>query len=301
MRWASILFLLPFSMGCSSLLYQPYPKLLFDPKLAGIQYESVSFKTSDGLTLQGWFFPAQKLTPSLASGFWDNAKSVKTPNARGTIIHFHGNGENRSTHFGTLAWVLEHGYNLFTFDYRGYADSEGSASPTGVYKDGMAAIRWVKKNAPRGTDERDLIFYGQSLGGAILARCFEDVVDRSRARAVVIESSFDSYQRIAADVLSRSWLTWIFQPLGYAFVSDETSPEDSFAKISPTPLLVIHGRSDQVVPYRFGERIFSLAQEPKSFIEIPRGRHLNTYAVESGRYQGELVKYLADLPGASKK
>lgn len=294
----AVLFLLP---GCTSFVYQPMNRLLFDPKLAGLIYEDIDFQSSDGLHLKGWFFPAQKLKPSLATGFWDNAKSVKTERARGTVVHFHGNGENRSSHFGTLAWILEYGYNLFIFDYRGYDGSEGTPEPSGVYRDGMAAIRWAKEHAPRGTDQQDLILYGQSMGGAVLGRCYEDVVDRSRVRAVVIESSFTSYQAIAADVLSRWWLSWPFQFLGYAFISDVTSPENSYAQISPTPLLVMHGRLDQVVPYRFGEKIFASAHEPKTFWEIPRGRHLNTYAVEQGRFQGELAKFLDDLSLASQK
>ena len=284
-----------FLSGCSSLMYQPYERLIMTPDMAGIIYEPVDFTASDGTKLKGWFIPAQKLTPPLKEGILEGAKSVKMKTSRATVVHFHGNGENRSTHYATLIWLIEHGYNLFTIDYRGYGGSEGKAEPEGVYRDGMAAIRWAKEHAPRGTDKKDLVMYGQSLGGAIMARCFEDVVDRSRIKAVVLESTFYSYQKIAADVLSRSWITWIFQPLGYALISDVTSPEKSYASISPIPLLVIHGEKDNVVPFRFGQEIFRRAQEPKTFWDIPRARHLNVYAVEQTRYQSELLKYFDAL------
>ena len=282
-----ILMASPLFGGCSGLIYQPSSRLLVDPKQLGLKYEEVHFPTSDGVTLAGWFFPARLST---------------SEHLKGTIIQFHGNAENRSTHFLSLIWVIDEGYNLFTFDYRGYDGSEGTPSQEGTYRDGMAAIRYVKQNnaalnVPNLKENNaalnvpDLILYGQSLGGAILARCFEDVKDRSRVLSVVLDGSFYSYQAIARDVLSRSIITWPFQWLANAWVSDQYSPEKSFKKISPTPVLVIHGDSDPVIPVKFGETVFQLLGEPKTFFKVDRGKHLDTFQIDQQRYRKKVLEY----------
>lgn len=273
------LFLGVLSAGCSSLVYHPSQQMFIDPKRLNLEYENVHFESSDGKTLVGWVFPAQL---------------EKGEKLKGTVIQFHGNAENRTTHFLSLVWLIKRGFNVFTFDYRGYHLSEGTPDQEGVYRDGMAAIRFAKKKFPA-LDHPDLILYGQSLGGAVLSRCYEDVVDRSRILTVVIEGSFDSYQRIAQNILSRLYLLWPFQWLGRAWISDQYSPERSFAQISPTPLLVIHGTEDRTIPYSFGQRIFSHSNEPKNMITISGGKHLDTYFIENGKYRDEFVQYLDQL------
>ncbi len=106
--------------------------------------KEVSIHTQDGIFLNGWFI--------------DN-KSDKT------IIFFHGNGGNisynqeRITAFNTL------GYNALMFDYRGYGKSDGSiVREDDLYIDGEAAYKYVLS---RGTRSENIIFWGQSLGGAV--------------------------------------------------------------------------------------------------------------------------------------
>jgi fermentation-respiration switch protein FrsA (DUF1100 family) len=100
-------------------------------------------------------------------------------------------------------------------------------------------------------------------------------------------------------VLSRSWLTWLFQPLANLLVSNAYSPEQAIARISPLPLLVIHGDADTVVPFRFGERIYELALEPKTFLRIPGGRHIDGMLRENGRYRPKLIEFLDDQSALS--
>ncbi|MEN9724357.1 MAG: hypothetical protein RJB38_2343, partial [Pseudomonadota bacterium] len=69
-------------------------------------------------------------------------------------------------------------------------------------------------------------------------------------------------------------------------------PETSFVKISPLPLLVIHGEKDPVIPVQFGRRIFELAKEPKELWLIPNGQHLDTMFREKGKYRDRLVDWL---------
>jgi fermentation-respiration switch protein FrsA (DUF1100 family) len=267
--------------GCTHLFYQPSRALYADPHRAGIAFTQESFRSSDGTTLYGWYFPAQ-----LKAG----------EKSHGVIIQFHGNAENMSSHFESLVWVTHRGYDLFAFDYRGYGRSEGEPSQAGVNGDALAAIRYVEQHhAAQDAGTRDIVLYGQSLGGAIMLRALSDLEDRSRIRAVVADSTFYSYQAIARDFVARSWVTWIFQPLAYVLVSDEYSPERAIPRVSPIPLLVIHGDRDGVVPVDFGRHIAELAHDPKALWVIPGAHHIQSMQVDEGRYQDKLVDYLDSL------
>jgi len=248
-------------------------------------------KSYDGTRLHGWFFPAQEPRDEK-----DHAgslfKDVKQP-IKGTVVQFHGNGQNMTTHFMSYIWMIYEGYNLLCFDYRGYGLSDGKPDQPGVYLDSLAAMTWPIENKK----ELPLILVGQSLGGAILMRSFPDFKSRPLVKAVVIESSFYSYQALGSDILSRFFLTWPFQWLGHAWISDQFSPEDFIPQISPTPLLVIHGDQDPVIPLRFGEEIFRRAKEPKTFWKVEGGSHINEMVNSklSRIYQPKLLNFLDQL------
>ena len=233
--------LLPFTLACSNVFYQPSSKLFYQPEQFNLLYEDIFFYSQDGTPLHGWFFPGKS--------------DVKQ---KGTVIQFHGNAENISTHFLSLSWLMEHGYNLFTFDYRGYGKSQGSPSQEGLQMDAQAALNRVIAinhrrrgllnqqvlKSERGNDnELKLIVFGQSLGGTIVLSALIDFKAAEEIDAIVVESSFLSYKEIAVEKLSLSWLTWPFQPLAYFLVSDRFSPQNTLKNLSPIPLLIIHGDS----------------------------------------------------------
>jgi len=265
------------NFGCSNLAYQPSRQQFGYPERAKIHYEKVDFKSRDGTSLTGWLFPA--VTPF---------GKEPTP----TVIQFHGNAENMTSHFYSLYWLIEAGFNVFTFDYRGYGRSTGSPSPEGVNLDVLAAIDFIRSRIPASKGARDLVLYGQSLGGAGIARDFLDLEDRTRLSAVIIEGSFHSYREVGQDILTRTWITFPFQHLPYLLMSKRFSPEDSISRISPIPLLVIHGDKDRVIPPRFGKRIFELAGAPKEFWLVEGGQHLDSMFRNQGEYRVRLVEWL---------
>lgn len=272
-----LIVLLLASSSCSSLFYHPTRQLYYDPAWKKFQYETLPFQAEDGTQLYAWYFPKRK-------GPY-----------RGTIVQFHGNAQNMSTHWASLIWVIDQGYNFMTFDYRGYGGSMGSPDQEGVHQDALAAIALAEKKSKPISGKKDIVLYGQSLGGAVLLRAFAEVPDRKRVRAVVIEGSFPNYKRMARRVLSRSWLTWLFQPLGYLVVSNEYSPEEFISQVSPTPLLVIHGTADEGVEYVNGQEIFELARDPKTFWEVSEGRHLDTMTRKEEGYREKFTTFLEGL------
>ncbi|MBX3039790.1 MAG: alpha/beta hydrolase [Bdellovibrionaceae bacterium] len=259
--------------GCMSLVYYPSEKTFFDPAKVGLLKEEVEFKIDSGETIHAWWF----LSPQ---------KKIK-----GTFVFFHGNAENLTSHFANLLWLPQAGYNYLIFDYPGYGRSTGRPNPQGNLKAGIAAVDWVAKNK----DSGPLIIYGQSLGGNVALRTVLEIKERQPIRAVIIDSSFPSYQKIAARKLSHFWLTWIFQPLAYVLMSDTYAPKE-IDRISPIPLLVIHGQQDIQVEPEFGDEIYRQAKEPKELWKIQDGFHGSTFWRHDLVYRQKLLDYLDAHP-----
>jgi len=267
--FAAKLFVLPLIfLGCSSLLYYPSRIKYSDPAKLGLQYKELKFESLDKTQLVGWYFPA-------------------LGKSKGTIIQFHGNAENISSHYYSLVWLTREGFDLFLFDYRGYGGSLGDPTPSGVHKDAIAAVQFVQEGG-LGKKPENVILYGQSLGGAILLGAFKELI-KTNLRLVVIEGSFMSYQDIAKEVLAKNWFTWLFQPLVYLSISDKYSGKKNVGEISPTPLLVIHGSQDPVIPFNEGKKIFAAARDPKYFLIIPNGSHIDIAYNEHGKYKSILL------------
>ena len=156
----------------------------------GAKWEEVRFNSADGTELTGLWFPAKSIAP------------------KGVIIHFHGNGENMTSHFLFVYWLALEGYDVFTFDYRGYGASAGDKSLSGAVEDGAAALRCARSRAG-GAKER-LIVVGQSLGGALALAALEREGGEG-VRGLILDSTFASYREVAQDKLRQWWLTWPLQ------------------------------------------------------------------------------------------
>jgi len=268
--------------GCDNLFYYPSRTSFIDPVSIGFPYQDVSFNSLDGTRLHGWFF-APKGGPDVA---------------KATVIHFHGNAENISTHFQAVAWLAREGFNVFVFDYRGYGQSDGEPNKDGIQGDAVAAVRWVRGRPD--VDPDRLIFFGQSLGAAIAVHLAAGP-EHAGLQGVVLESGFSSYRAITRDKLAASFLTWPFQwPLSF-LVSDRDRPRDDIAKIAPVPVLIIHGTADPIVPYHHARALYAAAREPKTLWTIPDAGHTAAFGRYGEIYRPRLVaflnQHLANAPG----
>lgn len=253
-NYARIWFLALILSSCSNLFYYPTHFLYDDPIQRGLTFENIEFNSLDGTKLFGWYF-----------------SSSKSQKKRGSILFFHGNAQNLSSHYLHLIWVTEQGYDLFIFDYRGYGLSEGQANQQGLYKDGIAALEWFRKK----NKGKKLIAYGQSLGGAVLLRAMSDYSRQKEYSLLVLDSTFRSYQEVA-----RSKVKSFVRPLTYLLISDEyaTKKQDLENKIE-IPTLVIHGKADKVVPFELGQNLFmGLQKAPqKWFWGEEEMEHIETF------------------------
>jgi uncharacterized protein len=238
--------LLLLSQGCNGLFYHPtaqaYRSITSLPNA-----EDATFVSGDGTPLHGWFLPAQG-------------------HAKGTVIHFHGNAQNLTSHVSFVDWLPVRGFNVFTFDYRGYGQSGGSPSRQGLHEDSIAALEYVISRPD--VDSSRLIAFGQSLGGA----CATAAIGESATpiRGLAIDSSFGHYIAMGNEVIGGTWATY---PLAWLLLSNAHSPADVIAEISPTPTLFMHSQDDPVVPITQGRALFRAAKEPKSFYEVETRGH----------------------------
>lgn len=264
-------------VSCTNLFYQPSNRQFFKPEAFKLAYEDVYFKSADGTKLHGWFF---------------KAGGEGAP--KGTIVQFHGNAENISSHFLNLAWLVNEGYNLFTFDYRGYWLSEGESDPEGVYLDSVAGLEKAMEFHKKSGGNHFVVF-GQSLGGAISLRAVPDFKERDKVTLIVQDSTFSSYEDIAVDKLSSVWFLWPLSPLGYVLISDKYSSEKVFDKIT-APTLVITGGRDVVMPAKFGKRIYKgIASEKKWWWHIESAPHISSFHVDKGKWRKEFLLLLDQI------
>ena len=278
--WAFSIVLLAMCGGCSSLLYYPSKDPFTDPVRFRHHPTDVEFTTSDGVHLHGWYF-----------------KSPTRP-AKATVLYFHGNAQNLTTHFYGMYWALDQGVDYFIFDYRGFGLSDGSPSPEGTVKDGHAALDWINQHKDPVTK---LILFGQSLGGAVALRVACESNASTDYDKIIIDSGFMSYRKVAQKVLASHWVTWPIQWLGWLVMSDAVAPEDCMSRISPHPLLVVHGLDDQTVPFAMGEQIYTAALPPKEFWQIEGGRHTDFLFRENLRFQKMLLDWIVSGPKANEK
>ncbi len=253
-----LLVLLISATGCSSLFFYPQKAHFDNPALKSVSYEDVYFMTSDGLKLHGWYLKAKD-------------------KSRGTILQLHGNAENISSHVNSVLWLTLEGYDVFTFDYRGYGRSEGSPTQDGVHRDAQSALETVL-TLPDINKER-LFVLGQSLGGAIAVYAVANSEHKNHVKALILDSAFSSYRDIAREKLAQFMLTWPFQyPLSLLF-NDDYSPVKWIRTVHPLPVLIIQGDQDTTVPVHHSSILYGTALDPKELWVVNGVGHIQGLSV----------------------
>ena len=248
-----LLITLMFLTGCNRLFFHPMKEEVLTPKKLELNYKDIYLITEDKVQIHGWHIP-----------------SIGTK--KGTLIFFHGNAQNISTHIASIHWLPKHNYDVYIFDYRGYGRSQGDPSIEGVMRDASTVLEYVINEL----NQQNVIVFGQSLGGIIALNAVANFKNKIHIKALIIDSAFSGFRKIAREKLSDVWLTWPFQyPLSLAFTSSHNSILAA-TKIKPIPLLVIHGNADQVIPLHHGKKIFNAASPPKTFWELNNGKHIES-------------------------
>ena len=219
-----------------SLMYHP-ERLRTPPEAAGLfDAQEIVLDTADGEKVIVWYVPPKPGKP--------------------LVLYFHGNGgalRYRADRFRALA---EDGTGLVALSYRGYGGSTGSPSEAGLIADAEAAYAFAAARMP----PQRIVVFGESLGSGVAVA----LAATHRIGGLVLEAPFTS----AADIGAAAyWFLPVRLLMKDPFLSDER-----IGKVT-APLLVLHGVRDGVVPIGHGERLFSLANEPKRFLPFAEGSH----------------------------
>ena len=252
--------------------YYPDDEFYDSPYSRGMTFEDVVFRSADDTLLSGWFI---------------HAKDTNSPrNAKGTVIHMHGNAQNMTAHWQLAEWLPLRGYNLFTFDYRGFGQSEGVPEPKGVFEDAVAALDYVRSRTD--TDTKRIFVFGQSLGGMLAIAAVSAAP--AGVRAVVAESPVHSYSMAA-----HHWRMNLRQP-----IEDTYCAGGRVAQLSPVPLLLLHGTRDPVVNYSHSLQLLKEANEPKRLVTIEGGTHIDAMTRLYGtKYQDLMVAFFEEVAPVS--
>lgn len=234
------------------LIFYPEKAIFQTPADVGLEFEDLYFASADGVRLNGWYIPH--------------------PNAELTLLWCHGNAGNISHRVQNIRLLHDRiGINIFIFDYRGYGRSEGSISEAGTYLDGFAAAELLRERYR--LQPSQMIVFGRSLGAAVAA----ELATRIETVALVLESPFVSVPEMARAVFP-------LLPVG-RFLSTQYNTVEKVRRLkTPTPVFVLHGERDEIVPFAQGRKVFEAAAEPKRFYAIRGAGHNDTYMVGGEPY-----------------
>ncbi len=240
--------------------YIYYPERVFsaDPSSIGLDFENVHFETADGVKLSGWFVPSE--------------------NARGVILFCHGNAGNISHRLESIQIFHQLGLDVFIFDYRGYGQSEGKPTEQGTYKDAEAAWQYLIEE--RQVKPNEVIIFGRSLGGAVASW----LAQRHTPGGLILESTFTSLPDIAAGL-------YPYFPVRL-LLRFEYNTAEYLGRVD-CPVLIVHSRDDEIMPFSHAQRLFEMAKEPKGFLEIT-GTHNEGFITSGRRYEEGLDAFISE-------
>ncbi len=237
-------------------IYFPSKVLEATPASIGMDFDDIALTTQDGVKISAWFVPH--------------------PDARGTILYFHGNAGNNGDRVETLRTLHLLHYNVMIVDYRGFGKSEGSPSESGTYMDALAA--WDHLVQTRNIPAGSIAIMGESLGGAVAI----DLASRHRPGALVVQSTFTRMADIATMHYPFLPVRWL---LRHHYISI-----DKVGRIA-CPKLFIHSTGDTLIPLANGQALYAAAAEPKQFLQTP-GEHNEGGFMYSQEYTAKLKEFL---------
>lgn len=201
---------------------------------------------------------------------------LKHPSARYTVCFFHGNAEDLGDTEPFLNEYYNQGYNIFSFDYRSYGQSGGSPNEMACYKD-LEAIRKYLMTELKLSPEK-LIFHGRSLGGAMAV----EMASQMDCGGLIMESTFVSAYRVMTGKVM--------------FPFDQFLNLKKMKDVS-CPVLVIHGKEDEVIPFWHGKMLFDHASGKRNHVWVDHAGHNDLYEVLSDGYWSKINQFVKENVG----
>ena len=219
-------------------------------------FENINIKTKDNINLKGWFH-------------------LKDPKKK-TILFFHGNAGTLDNRIYKLNFLGNLDVNFLIIAWRGYSGSTGKPSEFGLYQDAKSALNWLNS---KGITEDRIILYGESLGTSVAI----EVGQNRDFAGVILETPFTSMTDVGKTV-------YPFVPV--SLLLKDKYESDKKIKNIKSPILIMHGEADKIVPFWMGEKIYQLANEPKYSYFTEYDDHMMEY---NEKLLNELKKFIDSL------
>ena len=232
------------------LLFTIQRKILFNvsgkpkkPHHYGLErVEEIKICTDDKVNLLAWFVKPKKNNPIL--------------------LYFQGNSFDIGERSHRIERYIKKNWGVLLLSWRGYGGNKGKPTEKNLYIDGKSAIKWIKKNTH--TKINNIVLYGESLGTGVAV----EMGMHFSFKSIILEAPFTSIPDIAKERYK------IF-PTKY-LVLDKFDNYDKIDKIS-SPLLIISGKKDEIIPHSHSKKLFLKAKKPKESVFIDEAMHNNLY------------------------
>ena len=224
-----------------NLLYHPNEDNYSEDKIL-VDIKKVKILTSDNIELLGWYHEK-------------NLKNYKT------LVYFHGNAGSLENRIHKLNHFQDMNINFLIIAWRGFSGNNGKPTEKGLYEDGKSAINWL---AQKGVNEKKIILYGESLGTGVATHLAQN---KSYA-GIILETPFTSMIDAAKNF-------YPYIPVNF-LLKDKFENYKKIKNIN-SPILVMHGEADQIVPFLMGKKIYEIANEPKYSYFTKYDNHMMEY------------------------
>lgn len=281
-----IVFVLSLIIGIRAVM-PPRLRIFLLPKDIGLPYQDIILQTKDNKRLKGWLIYSNK--------------------SKGIIICLHGYPSNKSDILPVVEFLYPN-FSLLLFDFRAHGESEGKVCYFGLkeYLDVESAIEFIKKD--KRTKDLPIGIWGYSFGGAV------GIISASKykkIKAIVSDSSFANFPDMVKNYYKNLGpLKYIFSSFSiflgrYVFRSDfKLNSPENFIKNVECPILIIHSRNDEFVPFSHAKRLYQLANQPKE-IYVVEGTHTGLDRAYTNEYRDKVKNFfnthLIRKPGLRKR
>lgn len=202
-----------------------------------------------------------------------SAVYLPNPSAKYTILYVHGNAEDLGDIRATLKKIRDVGFSVFAYDYRGYGTSQGTPTENAAYQDIDTAYYYLTEDLKIKPEQ--IIVFGRSVGGGSAV----DLAARKPIAGLIIESTFTSAFRVVVP----------FPILPF----DKFNNLEKIKKVQ-VPVLVMHGKLDDIVPFEHGEKLFAAVTAPKLYLWVDNANHNDFLEVAQEKY-GKKLREFVDL------
>ena len=239
-----------------NLLYHPTENNYSGDKIL-VSIEKIKIKTQDGIELISWFHN-------------------KNLNDYKTILFLHGNAGSLENRIHKINHFQNININFLIIAWRGFNGNEGKPTEKGLYEDAESAVSWLKS---KGIKESNIIIYGESLGTGVAT----EIAQNKNFAGIILESPFTSMIDAGKDK---------YPYLPVRLLLKDKYESDKKIKNINTPILIMHGKVDNIVPFHMGKKMYELANEPKYYYFTEYDDHMMEF---NEKLLKEIKKFIYSL------